>query len=53
VTDTPDPWGRYRATIDNHLEPCADYLGRLRSSLAGEIGPPGRHYLADKVRGLR
>jgi hypothetical protein len=51
VTDTPDPWGPYRATIEDHLETCADYLGRLRRSLAGEIAPD-RHYFADKAHQL-
>lgn len=32
MTDSPDSWGRYRATIEDHLDTCADYLGRLRSS---------------------
>jgi hypothetical protein len=37
MSDTPSPWGPYRATIEDHLDSCADYLGRLRRSLAGEI----------------
>jgi hypothetical protein len=48
VTDTPDPWGPYRATIEDHLDTCVDYLSRLRRSLAGEIAPD-RHYFADKA----
>jgi hypothetical protein len=48
VTDTPDPWGPYLAAIEGHLDTCADYLGRLRRSLAGEIAPD-RHYFADKA----
>lgn len=51
MTDTPDPWGPYRATIEDHLDTCADYLGRLRRSLAGEIAPD-RHYFADKAHQL-
>ncbi|MGH9235562.1 MAG: hypothetical protein ACRD0R_19755 [Acidimicrobiales bacterium] len=51
MTDTPGPWGPYRATIDDHLDTCADYLGRLRRSLAGEIAPD-RHYFADKAHQL-
>jgi uncharacterized protein YukE len=51
VTDIPDPWGPYRATIEDHLDTCADYLSRLRRSLAGEIAPD-RHYFADKAHQL-
>jgi hypothetical protein len=51
MTDTPDPWGPYRATIEDHLDTCADYLGRLRRSLVGEIAPD-RHYFADKAHQL-
>jgi hypothetical protein len=51
MTDTPDPWGPYRPTIEDHLDACADYLGRLRRSLAGEIAPD-RHYFADKAHEL-
>jgi hypothetical protein len=46
VTDTSDPWGPYRTTIEGHLDTGADYLSRLRRSLAGEMvrelcGPTG------------
>jgi uncharacterized protein YukE len=51
MSDTADPWGPYRATIEDHLDACADYLGRLRRSLAGEIAPD-RHYFADKAHQL-
>lgn len=51
MTDTPDPWGPYRATIEDHLDTCADYLSRLRRSLAGEIAPD-RDYFADKAHQL-
>jgi uncharacterized protein YukE len=51
VTDTADPWGPYRATIQDHLDTCTDYLSRLRRSLAGEIAPD-RHYFADKAHEL-
>jgi hypothetical protein len=51
MSDTPGPWGPYRATIEDHLDSCADYLGRLRRSLAGEIAPD-RHYFADKAHQL-
>jgi hypothetical protein len=51
VTDTHDPWGPYRATIEDHLDTCGDYLDRLRRSLAGEIAPD-RHYFADKAHHL-
>jgi hypothetical protein len=40
--------GPYRATIEDHPDTCADYLGRLRRSLTGEIAPD-RHYFADKA----
>jgi hypothetical protein len=51
MSDTQGPWGPYRATIEDHLDCCADYLGRLRRSLAGEIAPD-RHYFADKAHQL-
>ncbi|MGH9190876.1 MAG: hypothetical protein ACRDZ0_00165 [Acidimicrobiales bacterium] len=51
MTDMPDPWGPYRATIEDHFETCADYLGRLRRSRAREIAPD-RHYFADKAHQL-
>ena len=51
MSDTPGPWGPYQATIQDHLDSCADYLGRLRRSLAGEIAPD-RNYFADKAHQL-
>jgi hypothetical protein len=51
MSDTPDPWGPHRATIEDHLASCADNLSRLRRSLAGEVAPD-RHYLADKAHQL-
>jgi uncharacterized protein YukE len=51
MSDTPGPWGPYRAAIEDQLDCCADYLGRLRRSLAGEIAPD-RHYFADKAHEL-
>jgi hypothetical protein len=51
VTDTPDPWGPYRATIEDQIETRADYLSRLRRSLAGEIASD-RHYFSDKAHQL-
>jgi uncharacterized protein YukE len=51
MADNADPWGPYRATIEDHLDACADYLSRLRRSLAGEIAPD-RHYFADKAHQL-
>jgi hypothetical protein len=48
MTNTADPWGPYRATIEDHLGTCADYLSRLRRSPAGEIASD-RHYFADKA----
>jgi hypothetical protein len=52
MTDRPDPWGPYRATLEDHLDTCADYLGRLLRSLGGEIAPD-RHYFADKAHQLQ
>ena len=43
-----DPWGPYREPIQELLEGCADYLGRLQRSLAGEIAPD-RHYFNEKA----
>jgi hypothetical protein len=51
MTGTLDPWGPYRATIEDQLDTCADYLSRLRRSPAGEIAPD-RHYFADKAHQL-
>jgi hypothetical protein len=48
VTDTADPWGPYRATIEDHVDTCIDYLSRLRRSLAGEIAP-NRDYFAERI----
>jgi hypothetical protein len=51
VTDTSDPWGPYRATIEGHLDTCADYLSRLRRSLAVVRGRSGQRIeaVADTV----
>lgn len=46
-----DAWGAYRPAIEDHLAACADYLGRLERSLAGEIAPD-RHYFSDKAHQL-
>lgn len=43
-----DSWGPYRPTLEDQLATCADYLGRLQRSLAGEIAPD-RHYFNDKA----
>ena len=51
-TRPDDPWGPYRSTIEDDLATCADYLGRLQRSLAGEIAPD-RHYFHDKVHQLQ
>lgn len=51
MPDPTDPWHPYRSTVEDHLGTCADYLGRLRRSLAGEIAPD-RHYFADKAHQL-
>lgn len=50
---TPDePWGPYRSAVEDRLEACADYVGRLRRSLAGEIAPD-RRYFDEKALQLR
>lgn len=46
-----DSWGPYRATIEDHLATCADYLSRLDRSVAGEIAPD-RYYFNEKARQL-
>ncbi len=46
-----DSWGPYRATVEDHLATCADYLSRLERSVAGEIAPD-RRYFNDKARHL-
>jgi hypothetical protein len=46
-----DAWGPYRPAIEDHLASCADYLGRLQRSLAGEIAPD-RHYFRSKAHQL-
>lgn len=51
MDSSPDPWGPYRETVEEHLAACADYLGRLRRSLDGEISTD-RHYFADKAHQL-
>jgi hypothetical protein len=43
--------GPYRAPIEDHLDTCADYMGRLRRSLTGGIAP-NRDYFADKAHQL-
>jgi hypothetical protein len=47
-----DPWGPYRPAVEDHVAACADYLGRLQRSLAGEIAPD-RHYFNDKAYQLQ
>jgi hypothetical protein len=47
-----DPWGPYRPAIEDHVAACADYLGRLHRSLAGEIASD-RHYFNDKAYQLQ
>ena len=42
--DRDDSWGVYRPGIESHLAACADYLGRLERSVAGEIAPDRRYY---------
>jgi hypothetical protein len=47
-----DPWGPYRPAVEDQMAACADYLGRLQRSLAGEIAPD-RHYFNDKAYQLQ
>jgi hypothetical protein len=47
-----DPWGPYRPAVEDHVAACADYLGRLQRSLAGEIAPD-RQYFNDKAYQLQ
>ncbi len=49
---TTGPWGPFHDHIGEGLAHCADYLGRLQRSLAGEIAPD-RHYFTTKARALR
>lgn len=43
-----DRWGPYRGSVVDGVVACADYLGRLERSLAGEIAPD-RHYFGEKA----
>jgi hypothetical protein len=52
ATTTTGPWGPYRGHVEQGLAHCADYLGRLQRSLAGEIAPD-RHYFTTKAAALR
>jgi hypothetical protein len=52
ATTTTGPWGPYHDHIGEGLAHCADYLGRLQRSLAGEIAPD-RHYFLTKAAALR
>jgi hypothetical protein len=52
ATTTTGPWGPYRDHVEEGLANCADYLGRLQRSLAGEIAPD-RHYFTTKAAALR
>lgn len=49
---TTGPWGPFHDHIGEGLAHCADYLGRLQRSLAGQIAPD-RHYFGAKARALR
>ena len=51
-TNTTGPWGPWHGHIGEGLAHCADYLGRLQRSLAGEIAPD-RHYFGAKAAALR
>jgi hypothetical protein len=46
-----DDWGPYRVRIEEQVAGCADYLGRIRRSLAGAIAGD-RIYLAEKAQEL-
>ena len=50
MSDTRGPWGPYRATIEDHVDTCTDYLGRLRRSLAGEIAPDRHHFGGEEAQ---
>jgi hypothetical protein len=52
MTGGGDCWGPYRSAVQERLDICDDYLGRLRRSLAGEIAPD-RFYFGDKAHALR
>ena len=52
ATTTTGPWGPYQDHIGEGLAHCADYLGRLQRSLAGQIAPD-RHYFTTKAVALR
>lgn len=52
TTTTTGPWGPWHDHIDEGLAHCADYLGRLQRSLAGDIAPD-RHYFMTKAAALR
>ena len=51
-TTSTGPWGPWEDHIGQGLAHCADYLGRLQRSLAGEIAPD-RHYFTTKAAALR
>jgi hypothetical protein len=51
MTNTADPWGPYRATIEDDLDTCADYL-RGSAGPWPVRSPPDRHYIADKAHQL-
>jgi hypothetical protein len=50
--DALDVWGPYRNHIEDSTASCADYLGRIRKCLQGDVRP-SRHYIADKAQALR
>ncbi len=52
ATTTTGPWGPHHDHVEEGLAHCADYLGRLQRSLAGEIAPD-RHYFTTKAAALR
>ncbi len=44
-------WGEYQPYIDDALESCVDYVGRLQRSIEGEI-TSDRHYFVEKASAL-
>lgn len=44
-------WGPHRGHIVDAAARCADYYGRVRRSLSGEI-PSDPHYVAEKAQAL-
>jgi hypothetical protein len=45
-------WGEYQSYVEDALESCLDYAGRLQRSLRGDIAPD-RHYFLSKADALQ